>query len=183
MFLSDAYRARNDHRRRSECQQRASRLGGDGSKSLLLAIALAVSHVGNTAKDKAHAHHKQAVGQDGTNHGGLDNFVLAIAQRNDANLESHKQNQHRAGSQRRRTECITYNQLDRISKRGIQQTTQSLAQLGRDFLSRKRQYRGERNDCEEVDDENGDRVPLGYASDDTNGDEYEEDIDIVYISN
>lgn len=104
VYLSCAYRARNDHRRRSECQQRAGRLGGDGSKSLLLAIALAVSHVGNTAKDKAHAHHKQAVGQDGTNHGGLDNFVLAIAQRNDANLESHKQSQHRARSQRRRTE-------------------------------------------------------------------------------
>ena len=42
--------------------------------------------VGEAAKEEAHAHDEQEVGEDGAEHGGLDDFDLVILESDDANL-------------------------------------------------------------------------------------------------
>lgn len=73
----------------------------------------------------------------------------------------------------------TYNQLDGISKRRIHQTTKGLTELGGELLGGETQKGGERDDCDEVEDENDGRVPGQGAGDDADGDKDEQDVDIV----
>lgn len=77
----------------------------------------------------------------------------------------------------------THNKLDGITKCGIQQTAQRLAQLGRDLLGGKGQDGGQRHDCQEVEGEDKRWAPLGHAGNDAERNEEQEYIDIVCIDN
>lgn len=72
-----------------------------------------------------------------------------------------------------------HNQLDRISKSGIKQSAQRLAQLHRDFFGRKRQNGGKRNDGEEVDGKDSGGIPAHLTSNDANRHHDEEEVHIV----
>lgn len=79
------YSGGNDERGGRERHERASRLGNGGGKDLLGTGAVDAA-VGEPAKEEAHAHDEQEVGEDGAEHGGLDDFDLVIPESDDANL-------------------------------------------------------------------------------------------------
>lgn len=75
----------------------------------------------------------------------------------------------------------THDKLDGITKCGIQQAAESLAQFGRDLLGGEGQNGGQRHDCQEVEGEDQRGAPLGHAGNDAEWNEEQEDIDIVCI--
>ena len=75
--------------------------------------------------------------------------------------------------------AVSHDQFDRISKGGVEQPSQSLTKLDRQLLGSEAQERGQWYDGEEVEDENGDRIPPQRSSDDSERHEDKENIDIV----
>lgn len=84
--MAISYRARYNHGSCGESQQGASRLGCDGCEALFLSLSGRIPHVDNSAKEEAHAHDEEKIGQDRSNHGRLDNFILSLPECDDANL-------------------------------------------------------------------------------------------------
>lgn len=128
-------------------QRRHGRCDGLVEAALLLA---------NATSQETATQDEQNVGEDATQHTGLDNADLALLKRND-----------------------TDNQLDCIAKGRVHKATQGLSKLRRKLLSRKGQQRRERDDSNEVEDKDNGRVPVHRAGDDAEGHEHEEDIDVV----
>ena len=75
----------------------------------------------------------------------------------------------------------TNNQLNRISKRRVEQSSHSLAQLHGNLLSRKREDGSERDNGEEVEHENGRRTPLQLAGDDAQRHDNEQEVNIIWV--
>jgi hypothetical protein len=73
----------------------------------------------------------------------------------------------------------TYDQLDGIAKRGIDQGTHGVAQLVSKLFRRKREHSGQRHDGHEVEREDDGRIPVQLPSDDAERHEYEQDIDVA----
>jgi len=76
---------------------------------------------------------------------------------------------------------MTNNQLDSIPKCRVQEAAQSLSKLHGYLLGCKGQNGSKGDDGEEVDNENGGRVPSVVSGDDAHGHHDEEEIDIVWI--
>jgi hypothetical protein len=100
--------------------------------------------------------HKEDVGENATEHAGLHDADLALAEGNNGDDE-----------------------FDSISKGRIHQAAQCLSQFGRDLFGRKGQQRGEGHNGDKVEAEDGDRVPAECAGNDADGHENQEDVDIV----
>lgn len=73
----------------------------------------------------------------------------------------------------------TNNQLDGIPKRGVQQSSERLAQPHGDLLRRERQDGGQRDDSEEVEREDGGGSPVELTGDDAERHDDEQEVDIV----
>ena len=110
----------------------------------------------DTASQETAAQDEQNVGEDAAQHAGLHDTDLALLERND-----------------------TDDQLDGIAKGRIHKTTQRLAKLCGKLLGRKGQQRSKRDNGDEVEDEDGGRVPVERAGDDADGHKDEEDIDVA----
>ncbi|KAB8337329.1 hypothetical protein FH972_021628 [Carpinus fangiana] len=112
----------------------------------------------NAAGDEAAAEDKQDVGQNAAKHARLNDADLTLAQGNNAD-----------------------NQLDGITKGGIHEAANGLAELCAQLFGGKGKQAGERDDGHEVQDEDGDRVPSGSSGDDAQRYKDEEDIGIVAL--
>lgn len=73
----------------------------------------------------------------------------------------------------------THDKFDSISESRIHQSTKRLTKLSRQLFCCETQEGSERDDGDEVEDEDGGRIPSQYAGEDADGDEDEEDIDVV----
>ena len=73
----------------------------------------------------------------------------------------------------------THNKFDSISKCRIHQSTQCLTELRGQLFGCEAQERGKRDDGDEVENEDSGGIPAHCASDDANGHEDKEDVDIV----
>lgn len=76
----------------------------------------------------------------------------------------------------------TNNQLDGVPKRGVQQSSQGVAQPHGDLLRRERQDGGQRDDGEEVEREDGRGSPVELTGDDAERHDDEQEVDIVCVS-
>lgn len=120
----------------------------DGRVEVLLSAA-------KTAKEETEAHDEQQVGEDGADEGGLDNDVIPLDESNNGD-----------------------NQLDSVTKGGVDETTEGLACAKGDFFRGKTQHSGKRNDGDKVDDEDDGATNAGYiVESDTDGSGKEQDID------
>lgn len=85
-----------------------------------------------TAEEEAHAHYQEQIGEDRSQHGGLDNLYLSILQSHDANL-----NNESVVGRMRRVSHSSYNQFHSVSEGRVQESAHSLAELHGDLLGRK----------------------------------------------
>lgn len=81
------YSTRDDHGSGRQGQQRAGSLRRDSGETLLLPVTISVIHVYNAAKEEAHAHDEQQVGENRADHRRLDNSILLVPERDNADLE------------------------------------------------------------------------------------------------
>lgn len=78
-------------------------------------------------KEEAHAHNKEQVGQDRAEHGGLDDFDLAILESDNADLGLVSFLAYSPLPEE--TWGVAYNQLDSVAKGGVQQASQCFSEL------------------------------------------------------
>jgi hypothetical protein len=87
----------------------------------------------------------------------------------------------RRGSAGPRGDIKTYNELHSVAKRSVQQPAHGVAELQGDLLGGKRQHGRQRDDGEEVECEDGGRVPAELAGEDGNGHDEEQEVDIACV--
>lgn len=75
--------------------------------------------------------------------------------------------------------CDTHNQLDRITKSRVHQTTNGLSQLHTQLFCRKAQQRSQWNNGQEVDDKDCRWVGVQRSQNDSRRDEDQKDVDVV----
>lgn len=131
-----------------------------------------------TAEEETHAHNKEQVGQNRSEHRGLNDLNLVILQCDNADLCNRYVSQPCPIDQVLSL-GMAHDQLHSITKRGIEQASHCLAELQRDLLGSVRQDCSERYDGEEVDRENSGRVPARSAGNNANGDSDEEEVHVV----
>lgn len=141
-------------------QKRSNRESHHGSHGLGHDGVESLGNKSGATGQEAASHDEQNVGKDGAKHGGLNNADFTSEKSDNGN-----------------------NELDGISKSSVQQTTDSLTNVGRDFLSSKGEQGGQGNNGKEVEGKDGDWGPLEVVGHDTKGHKDEQDVDIGRVEN
>ena len=102
------------------------------------------------------ATHEKHIGQDAAEHAGLHDTDLVLLEGHDGDDE-----------------------LDGVAKGGVAQAAQCLAQFRRQLFGSEAQQRGQRDDGDEVEDEDGGGAPADVAGDYAQRHEDEQDVDVV----
>lgn len=74
-----------------------------------------------------------------------------------------------------------YNEFDGISKGGVQEAPEGLSEWNGEFFGRKGEEGGQRDDGDKIEAELGDWRPVEDAGEDSDGDEDQEDVDVVCL--